>query len=271
MGLRRCREMRARGFDVAGGCRCRQGVTAARPDSGRRARRWRTAQRLHRSRSAAEGWWAAAVRESVAAADDQPRPTHTTSDDQPRCNGGEQRRGSPPATPTPTRDLLPLFSVSLPPSPSSMELHHQPRRPASPSDALRRCGRWAPSTAATRPRIRRASRRGDDAHTCNNATCPASDHPLKRRLREAEPTEPASAMPNLGAAAAAACRRCRAGGGAKTGACEQLRWVVGRWARARKRLGSASQLEGARVADALLSGAIGDSRCATAGADERMS
>ena len=199
------------GVCVAGGCRCRQGVTAARPDSGRRARRWRTAQRLQRSRSAAQGWAAAAVRESVAAADDQLRPAHTTSDDQPGCNGGEQRRGSRPATSTPTRDLFPLFSVSLPLLLAS-ELQHQPRRPASPSDALRRCGRWAPSTAATRPRIRRASRRGDDAQTCNNATCPASDHPLKRRLREAEPTEPASAMPNLGAAAAAALPTLPSGG-----------------------------------------------------------
>ena len=184
------------GVCVAGGYRCRQGVTAARPDSGRRARRWRTAQRMQRSRSAAQGCGAAAVRESVAAADDQLRPTLTTSDDQPGCNGGEQRRGSPAATPTSTRDLTPLSSVSLP-LPLSSELHHQPRRPASPSDALRRCGRWAPTDAATRPRIRRALRRGDDAQTCNNATLPSVRPPIEKkaprsganraRVRHAEP------------------------------------------------------------------------------------
>lgn len=257
--------MRARGFDVAGGCRCRQGVTTARPDSGRRARRWRTAQRMQRSRSAAQGWAAAAVRESVAAADDQLRPAYTTSDDQPGCNGGEQRRGSRPATPTPTRDhRLSLF----------LSHRNSTTNPGARLAPATFCG----AVGAGRHRLRQqghvSDERYDAATTQKPATtlpCPAADHPLKRRLREAEPTEPASAMPNLGAAAAAACRRCRAGGGAKTGAGEQLRWVVGRWARARKRLGFASQLEGARVADALLSGAIGDSRCATAGADERTS
>lgn len=220
VGLRRRREMRARGFDVAGGCRCRQGVTAARPDSGRRARRWRTAQRMQRSRSAAQGCGAAAVRESVAAADDQLRPTPTTSDDQPGCNGGEQRRGSPAATPTSTRDLFPLSSVSLP-LPLSSGLHHQPRRPASPSDALRRCGRWPPSDAATRPRIRRASRRGDDAQTCNNATLPSVRPPIEKkaprsganraRVRHAEPRGGGS-----GGFADAAEREAER----KTGACE---------------------------------------------------
>lgn len=127
------------------------------------------------------------------------RPAATDTHHQRRPARLQRRRAAArqPASHTHVFERSPSSVLRSSSPPSLMELHHQPRRPASPSDALRRCGRWAPSTAVTRPRIRRASRRGDDAHTCNNATLPSVRPPIEKkaprsganraRVRHAEP------------------------------------------------------------------------------------
>lgn len=109
-------------------------------------------------------------------------------------------------------------------------------------------GRLAPATlcgavgagrqthAATRPRIRGAFRRGDDADTNDNAPARARP-PLKRRLREAEPTKPASAMPNRGAAAAASLTTLPSGGRSENRSLRKITMVVRARARHRRRLG----------------------------------